>query len=254
MQWPHIDLFGGSGLLSHTIKSVKPSAKVVYNDFDNYSERLRNIDRTNALLSDLRCILSGLPMERRITGELRESVLNRLRQETGYIDFQTLSSVLLFTMHYTDSIDGFCREASYNSIPHGNYCADSYLEGVEIVRADYMQIIEQYWQSGALFIFDPPYLNTDNTKYKCVRYWQLKDYLNVIRAMRDIDYVYFTSAKSQVETLFLFIQEEFQAVSPFSGAQRRSRETGKNGKIDYTEFIFYKIRDERMHNLFGTFK
>ena len=30
-----VDLFGGSGLLSHITKHFKPHSKVVYNDFDN---------------------------------------------------------------------------------------------------------------------------------------------------------------------------------------------------------------------------
>ena len=32
----YVDLFGGSGLLSHTVKSEYPTARVIYNDFDNY--------------------------------------------------------------------------------------------------------------------------------------------------------------------------------------------------------------------------
>ena len=31
-----IDLFGGSGLLAHTIKRERPELKVIYNDYDNY--------------------------------------------------------------------------------------------------------------------------------------------------------------------------------------------------------------------------
>lgn len=31
-----VDLFGGSGLLSHVAKRERPDATVVYNDFDNY--------------------------------------------------------------------------------------------------------------------------------------------------------------------------------------------------------------------------
>ena len=31
-----VDLFGGSGLLSHITKCVRPDTTVVYNDFDNY--------------------------------------------------------------------------------------------------------------------------------------------------------------------------------------------------------------------------
>jgi adenine-specific DNA methylase len=53
----YVDLFGGSGLLSHTVKSIYPEAKVIYNDFDNYRQRLENIDKTNQLISDLRVIL-----------------------------------------------------------------------------------------------------------------------------------------------------------------------------------------------------
>lgn len=32
-----VDLFGGSGLLSHFTKTVRPDARVVYNDFDGYT-------------------------------------------------------------------------------------------------------------------------------------------------------------------------------------------------------------------------
>ncbi|MFW9339073.1 hypothetical protein ACN9N6_01275, partial [Glaesserella parasuis] len=38
--WTIVDVFGGSGLLSHTAKQLKPQARVIYNDFDNYAERL----------------------------------------------------------------------------------------------------------------------------------------------------------------------------------------------------------------------
>lgn len=37
----YVDLFGGSGLLSHTVKQVYPDAVVVYNDFDGYKNRLK---------------------------------------------------------------------------------------------------------------------------------------------------------------------------------------------------------------------
>ncbi|MDR0682584.1 MAG: hypothetical protein LBG15_12170 [Dysgonamonadaceae bacterium] len=57
--------------------------------------------------------------------------------------------------------------------------------------------------------------------YKSFWYWSLDDYLSVISAMRGIDYVYFTSGKSQVEELFLFLQDEFQSVTPFSMHKER---------------------------------
>ena len=54
-----VDLFGGSGLLSHITKQMRPDAKVVYNDFDNYRKRLENIPRTNLLLADFRLLLKA---------------------------------------------------------------------------------------------------------------------------------------------------------------------------------------------------
>ena len=38
-----VDLFGGSGLLSHIAKFQKPNSTVVYNDFDGYRLRLEHI-------------------------------------------------------------------------------------------------------------------------------------------------------------------------------------------------------------------
>lgn len=49
-----VDLFGGSGLLSHITKCQKPNATVIYNDFDGYRNRLQHIPQTNRLLADLR--------------------------------------------------------------------------------------------------------------------------------------------------------------------------------------------------------
>lgn len=34
--WTIVDTFGGSGLLSHTAKQLKPRARVIYNDFNLY--------------------------------------------------------------------------------------------------------------------------------------------------------------------------------------------------------------------------
>lgn len=56
-----VDLFGGSGLLSHITKHFHPESRVIYNDFDNYRHRIGNIDRTNRLLSLIRPIASQFP-------------------------------------------------------------------------------------------------------------------------------------------------------------------------------------------------
>ena len=53
----YVDLFGGSGLLSHIIKQEKPMARVIWNDYDNFARRLECIPITNEILAQLRLLV-----------------------------------------------------------------------------------------------------------------------------------------------------------------------------------------------------
>ncbi len=125
-----VDLFGGSGLLSHTVKTVYPNAKVVYNDFDNYRKRLAAIDNTNSIIKKLRVILKDYPRGKRITGSCRDKVLRLLKQaeSTGYVDWITLSSSLKFSMNYGTCLKDFIHDSLYNKIRISDYNADGYLQ------------------------------------------------------------------------------------------------------------------------------
>ena len=77
-----VDLFGGSGLLSHIAKRSKADATVVYNDFDNYRFRLKNIPQTNKLLAEIRELVgNSIPKHKPIKGELRERIFKRIEEE-----------------------------------------------------------------------------------------------------------------------------------------------------------------------------
>ena len=174
-----VDLFGGSGLLSHITKRCKPEATVIYNDFDNYHKRLENIPRTNRLIADLRSMVgNSVPRHKTITGELRERIFSRILQEeheTGYVDFITLSSSLMFSMKYKLSVPEMRKEALYNNIRKADYpeCTD-YLEGLEIVSCDYKELFNRYKDTpGVVFLVDPPYLSTDVGTYNMS--WRMSD-------------------------------------------------------------------------------
>lgn len=95
-----VDLFGGSGLLSHITKCQKPDATVVYNDFDNYRRRLENIPRTNALLDKIREVVASVPRQKVLPEKTKEAILFLIEQEEkehGYVDYITLSTSLLFS-------------------------------------------------------------------------------------------------------------------------------------------------------------
>lgn len=107
----YVDLFGGSGLLSHAVKSIYPNARVIWNDFDNYTERLANISKTNRILADIREMLKDYPDRERIIGSHRGRILERLRAETNFVDWITISSSLLFSAKYITDFEGLTKHA-----------------------------------------------------------------------------------------------------------------------------------------------
>ena len=149
----YIDLFGGSGLLSHTVKQYYPDANVVYNDFDNYSQRLDNVEKTNEILKDLRFILDGYPDGKRIVGDVRYQVIDRLKQEKGFVDFITISSSLCFSMNYGTTLEHFEKDSLYNNVRQSNYKCDGYLEGVNRVKKDYRDLFAEYRNHNNVVFF-----------------------------------------------------------------------------------------------------
>lgn len=241
-----IDLFGGSGLLAHTAKSVLPSCRVIYNDFDNYHIRLLNIQKTNMLLNDIRSILSDVPRESRLVSDLRSKVLQRIEKEarTGYVDYITISSSLLFSGKYATTLEELSKESFYNVIKKTDYDinAGDYLAGLEIYKCDYLQLFEKYKDiPGVIFLVDPPYLSTDTSSYNSDKYWKLKDYLDVLKVLKDTKYIYFTSDKSSLVELCDWLAENLNMINPFSGASLEVHTNNINQTAKYRDMMLYKL-------------
>lgn len=238
-----VDLFGGSGLLSHITKCKRPDATVVYNDFDGYRERLANIPRTNLLLADLRGIAKDVPRLKPIKGAARERILERLEREErewGYVDYITLSSSLMFSMKYKTNLEGMRKETLYNTIRMTDYplCAD-YLDGLAVVSCDYRELYERYKDvPGVVFLADPPYLSTEVGTYKM--YWRLADYLDVLNVLRDKPFVYFTSNKSQIVELCEWLGKNRALGNPFEGCGKSEFNAHMNYNAGYTDIMLYK--------------
>ena len=74
--WTIVDVFGGSGLLAHTAKRTKPKAKVIYNDFDCYAERLKGIADTNRLREMLFEVVITRKKDTRLSEDERAKVID----------------------------------------------------------------------------------------------------------------------------------------------------------------------------------
>lgn len=246
-EFVYVDLFGGSGLLAHTVKSIYPNAQVIFNDYDDFKKRLNSIKSTNKILDQIRPILSGYPRGKAIVGEYRERVLNVLREadKSGYVDYITLSSNLMFSMNYATNLKGIINDTLYNNVRKSNYdTANGYLEDVIIVRSDYKPIFEYYKDKEVVFLVDPPYLSTDCSTYLSEGYWQLKDYLDVLQVLTNQNYFYFTSNKSQIVELCEWISSVSATANPFENAHVTALSTTLNHTSRYTDIMYhYKKTD-----------
>ena len=166
----YVDLFGGSGLLSHTVKKHYPNATVVYNDYDNYRLRLQNVTNTNALIADIRAILTGSPKDKKVQEREKGLILKRVLKEeqtAGYVDYITLSSSILFSMKYVQSYKELEKETLYNCVRMSEYVTDGYLDGLTVESADYKELFTKYKDyRDVIFLVDPPYLSTEVGTYK----------------------------------------------------------------------------------------
>ena len=239
-----IDLFGGSGLLSHVAKQVSPTTHVIYNDYDNFRERLQHIEETNALLGKFREMLSDIPRGSRLDASSREAVCNRLAaaDKTGYVDWITLSSSLRFSMRYATSYKEFCNDTLYNRPRFADYDASGYLDGLEVVRCDYRELLRQYrHHPDVLFIADPPYLSTDVSTYGSKMYWHLRDYLNILTELKGLRFVYFTSNKSQILELCDWMSERNGIDHLFAGATRTAVKSSTSFTSSYEDIMLCKL-------------
>lgn len=241
-----VDLFGGSGLLSHITKCQKPDATVVYNDFDNYRRRLENIPRTNALLDKIREVVASVPRRKILPEKTKEAILLLIEQEEkerGYVDYITLSTSLLFSMKYATNLDGLRKETFYNTVRKCNYdlCLD-YLDGLEVVSCDYRELFSRYKDvPNVVFLIDPPYLSTEVGTY--TMNWGLSDYLDVLQTLVGTNYIYFTSNKSSIIELCDWMGRNNTIGNPFTGSKKVEFNARMNYNSSYTDIMLFKDAD-----------
>lgn len=241
-----VDLFGGSGLLSHTAKRIFPEAKVVYNDFDNYSLRLQNISKTNELLADLRVILKGVPDQAKVDEISRAMIIERVELEakSGYVDYITLSSSILFSVEYVANLEELRKATMYNKIRASDYDTNisDYLDGIDVVHCDYKELYQRYKDiPNVLFLVDPPYLSTDTKTYHSDKYWKLRDYLDVLNVLVGSNYFFFTSNKSSLIELCEWFADNRNFENPFKNSVLNTQNITLNKTAGYKDMMLYKF-------------
>lgn len=236
-----VDLFGGSGILSHVAKRECPDVRVVYNDYDFYCDRLSHVKTTNEILSIIRPLLADVPKDKKVPDGLKRQILSIIRgyDDAGYVDYITLSSSLLFSGKYTTSYEELSKQTMYNTMKQSGYSADGYLDGLEVVHCDYRELFARFPDKAkTLFLIDPPYLSTEVGAYKC--YWKLTDYLDVLKLLQGTRFIYFTSSKSHIIDLCEWIDNNVQLGGVLNGAEIHTQTNQINYNSGFTDMMLVK--------------
>ena len=242
--WTIIDTFGGSGLLSHVAKRLKPKARVIYNDFDGYAERLAHIDDINALRSQLFTVVSSaMPKNKRMPKELKAECVKIIQAFDGYKDLNCLASWLLFSGQQVATIDELFQNDFWHCIRQSDYPkADGYLDGVEIVRESFHTLLPKFADNPkALFVLDPPYLCTRQESYKQATYFDLIDFLRLVNITRP-PYIFFSSTKSEfVRFIEYMVDDKVHNWQTFDNAQRIVVNASASYSGKYEDNMVYKF-------------
>lgn len=236
-----VDLFGGSGLLSRAAKDVLPHARVIYNDFDGYSKRLENIERTNEILDLILPFVEGVETSKRVPDEKIKKILDVLyeQEKKGFVDYITIASGLLWSGQFATTLEQLSKHPFYNGLRRSPISAEGYLDGLEITCKDFRELFEEYKDcEKVLFLLDPPYLQTDMDSYHNSDFWTLAETLDVVRMMMGSKFIFFTSDKSDIPELLDWLSENTYGFDFVKKAEIHKR-TSYSDKIHHYEDFMY---------------
>ena len=237
--WTLVDVFGGSGLLSRVAKDLKPKARVIYNDFINYAERLAHISDTNRL----RTLIYNYVSKKYSYGaklELKDKtqVLNIIDSFSGYVDTRAAYSWLAFS---GSEFDSWREHPFYHHIPKVDYqLANDYLVGLEVTHEDFKNLIPKFsLDTRAVLILDPPYLYTDCCYYNDTKYFDLVEFLNLMLLIKP-PFLFFSSSKSEFESYASFaISKRLPNHTALQNMQRISRMNILNKHYKYQDNLYF---------------
>ena len=240
--WTIVDVFGGSGLLAHTAKRLKPGARVIFNDFDDYVTRLRHIPDTNRLRRQLCDLLHPIPRGHKLPENMQQAVKEALIQFDGYVDYHSVASWLLHSAQQVRDLEQLLKACYYNGVRMSDYPdAGDYLDGLEIVAQSYQDLLPRFAaQDKVLFLFDPPYVNTKQGMYANPAYFGMVEFLKLIRMVRP-PFVFFSSTRSELlDYLDFAIGERVGNWQHFAGYKKISIKTTINQTAQYEDNMVFK--------------
>lgn len=202
-----IDVFGGSGLVAHNIKQWYPRNQVIWNDYDNYQKRLDHIAQTESLRAWIYEKVGGGEYQNTMPKHIKQEILahiHALETQGEYIDYTALSSYLLFSGRYVRDFIELSKATFFNRISATRLTAKGYLDGVERVSLDFIDLLDSYKSyKNKCLILDPPYLQTQVGNYK--DHFSLGQFFSLIERVQR-PYLFFGSDRSDIIEVFEYLK------------------------------------------------
>lgn len=210
-----VDLFGGSGILSHVFASMYPNNQVIYNDYDNYLSTFKLIPSINKFLDWARQFLNnkGYKQKEKISDSDKHEIINKLKYIFG-ANFEKndklvniICSSLCFNGHI--SING----TLYNNIRTRNFdevkLSDYILPNIKVVHYEFETLVKKLKEErkNVFYILDPPYLSTSKDYYKNDKYWGIEKTIAILKICFKYKCILFESDKSELLPLIYMICE-----------------------------------------------
>lgn len=234
--WTIVDVFGGSGLLSHNSKYTCPNARVIYNDYDNYTERLSKIETAEQVRRDLLTFVNGYSKYEQLTDGTREQIINYLHGKE--IDYLTMYNYILYSGNFASSLEDIKKSTKfYNRISKISLSCDGYLEGVETVHKCFTQLMKDEFDGNVLYLLDPPYVNTHQGYHRDKsHYFGLLSQLKLFELMKP-PFFYFTSNKSEVMD---FVDSKNKYSYLFNNCETFTTKNAISGRSTYLDILITK--------------
>lgn len=243
-----LDVFGGSGLISHNLKFWYPNNEVIYNDFDNYQARLSIVEETEIIRQKSLDICGyykkGISMQ---MSKVQKNEIIKILEKYNVLDTITLSTYYCFSSNYYFDRQSLYKNIKYIRIPKLPIQYKDYLKGVEIVGMDFIDLLERYKNvENKLLILDPPYLQTEIGNYK--QHFTLKQFINLFKYVKK-PYLMFGSEKSDILDFLDFFKDYNTCFNDFEIIRQLSCNKGGFSHIqDKFDYMIYN----QQKNLFSS--
>lgn len=219
-----IDLFGGSFYLSYLVHKTFPQAKIICNDYDNYLQRLQNIQSTIDLLKKIRAVVSENRYKKIIEG--KETINEIIRNHESFIDLQTLATNLMYSAFNSTDIEQFLSHDFYNLLVRTEYSPviEDYIEGIEFRTCDWLDLFTEFKDvENCIFIADPPLIK-DNDKWK----WSIDDTLKVFDVLKTNEFIYYCADKIGTYNFIKYLKYQANLLKDFKVVVYRKHPANKN--------------------------